>query len=101
MTAWTDLVSSVYKSGHANDKNYTFKQALMDASKQKKSGKMATTSSKKVRKSKGKRMGGKSKGKKMGGKSCKNGKSRKMRGGMYKETLMSPLSPATLGPKDL
>jgi hypothetical protein len=70
----------VYNRNHAKNPDYQFKQAMKDASKEKKSGKMLMSMpSKKMRKSKGKgkRMGGKS------GKSRKAGrKSRKMRGGV-------------------
>ena len=43
MTAWNDFVSKVYHEGHNKNPNYTFKQALMDASKRK--GEMGKSSS--------------------------------------------------------
>jgi hypothetical protein len=32
MSAWNDLVKKIYHEGHNKDKNYSFKQALKDAS---------------------------------------------------------------------
>jgi hypothetical protein len=68
MTAWNDFVKKIYHEGHNKDSNYSFKQALQDASARK--GEMDSSSSpmksKKMRKSKSK-------------KSMKGGKSRKAR----------------------
>ena len=56
MTAWNDFVKKIYHEGHNKDSNYSFKQALQDASKRK--GEMGSSSSsssamsKKMRKSK-------------------------------------------------
>jgi hypothetical protein len=58
MTAWNDFVKKIYHEGHNKDSNYSFKQALQDASKRK--GEMNTSLSsnpfpkrtKKMRKSK-------------------------------------------------
>lgn len=101
MSAWTKFVTEVYNRNHAKNPNYQFKQAMKDASKEKKSGKMSMSMpSKKMRKSKGK-------GKKMGGKSRKSGKSvrmsRKMRGGYGNQYTgaNNDLSPATLSKDDL
>jgi len=38
LTAWNKLVQKQFKAGKANDKNYSFKQALKDASKSHTSG---------------------------------------------------------------
>lgn len=35
MTAWNDFVKKIYHEGHSSDKNYSFKQALKDASSRK------------------------------------------------------------------
>jgi len=61
MTAWNDFVKKIYHEGHSSDKNYSFKQALKDASARKSEmGKpnlamgvktKSTKSTKKVRKS--------------------------------------------------
>jgi hypothetical protein len=64
MTAWNDFVKKIYHEGHNKDSNYSFKQALKDASARKsemgKTGSVAKTetamgvkskSSKKSRKS--------------------------------------------------
>ena len=58
MTAWNDFVKKIYHEGHNKDKNYSFKQALQDASKRK--GEMgsstsSSSSSSKMSKSKGKK----------------------------------------------
>lgn len=43
MTAWNDFVKKIYHEGHDKNPNYSFKQALQDASKRK--GEMGTTTS--------------------------------------------------------
>jgi hypothetical protein len=35
MSAWNDFVKKIYHEGHNKDKNYSFKQALKDASARK------------------------------------------------------------------
>ena len=35
LSQWNIFVKKVYQEGHAKDKNYSFKQALSDASKRK------------------------------------------------------------------
>jgi hypothetical protein len=35
MTAWTDFVSKIHKEGQVKDPNYSFKQAMQDASARK------------------------------------------------------------------
>jgi len=35
MTAWNDFVKKIYHEGHNKDSNYSFKQALKDASSRK------------------------------------------------------------------
>jgi hypothetical protein len=35
MTAWNDFVKKIYHEGHNKDSNYSFKQALKDASARK------------------------------------------------------------------
>ena len=35
MTAWNDFVKKIYHEGHSSDNNYSFKQALKDASSRK------------------------------------------------------------------
>jgi hypothetical protein len=42
MTAWNDFVKKIYHEGHNKDSNYSFKQALKDASARK--GEMGKTS---------------------------------------------------------
>jgi len=75
MTAWNDFVKKIYHEGHNKDPDYSFKQALQDASKRK--GEMNTSSynpfptkTKKMRKNNSKKT-------KKGGKSRKSRKSRK------------------------
>jgi len=47
MTAWNDFVKKIYHEGHNKDSNYSFKQALKDASARKsemgKTGSVAKT----------------------------------------------------------
>jgi hypothetical protein len=66
MTAWNDFVKKIYHEGHDKNNNYSFKQALKDASKRK--GEMGSSSSSSSKVSKGK------KSRKMGKKSMKNAK---------------------------
>jgi hypothetical protein len=66
MTAWNDFVKKIYHEGHNKNKNYSFKQALQDASKRK--GEMGSSSSSSSKVSKGK------KSRKMGKKSMKQSK---------------------------
>jgi hypothetical protein len=66
MTAWNDFVKKIYHEGHNKNKNYSFKQALQDASKRK--GEMGSSSSSSSKVSKGK------KSRKMGKKSTKQSK---------------------------
>jgi len=71
MTAWNDFVKKIYHEGHDKDSNYSFKQALQDASKRKGemgSSSSSSSSSSKMSKSKGK------KSKKAGRKTKKGGK---------------------------
>lgn len=79
LSSWNIFVKKVYQEGHAKDKNYSFKQALSDASKRKGemgSSKPVAMGTKKSRKSKKSRSmalaGGKSRRRSMalsGGKS--------------------------------
>jgi len=62
MTSWTDFVSKVFKEGRVKDKNYSFKQALQDASKRK--GEMSSMKSSHTSTSSKKTKGKKTKGKK-------------------------------------
>ena len=55
MTAWNDFVKKIYHEGHNKDKNYSFKQALQDASKRKGEMGSSSSSSSKMTKSKGKK----------------------------------------------
>jgi hypothetical protein len=50
VTAWNMFVKKIYHEGRSKSKNYTFKQALKDASKRK--GEMKNTSTKGKRMSK-------------------------------------------------
>jgi hypothetical protein len=53
LSSWNIFVKKIYQEGHAKDKNYSFKQALSDASKRK--GEMGSNTgmgTKKMRKSK-------------------------------------------------
>jgi hypothetical protein len=51
MSAWNDLVKKIYHEGHNKDKNYSFKQALKDASARKSEMGSMGVKSKKSRKS--------------------------------------------------
>ncbi len=44
MSAWNDFVKKIYHEGHNKDSNYSFKQALQDASRRK--GEMGNVSKK-------------------------------------------------------
>jgi hypothetical protein len=68
MSAWNDFVKKIYHEGHDKDSNYSFKQALQDASKRKGEMGSSSSSSSKMSKSKGK------KSKKAGRKTKKGGK---------------------------
>ncbi len=72
MTAWNDFVKKIYHEGHNKDSNYSFKQALKDASARKsemgKTGSVAKTET---------AMGVKSKSSKSSKKSRKSRKSTK------------------------
>lgn len=69
MTAWNDFVKKIYHEGHNKDKNYSFKQALQDASKRKgEMGSSTSTSSSKMSKSKEKKSKKNMKSSKKGGK---------------------------------
>ena len=56
MSAWNDFVKKIYHEGHNKDPNYSFKQALKDASRRKSemgssAAAPAASKSKKMRKS--------------------------------------------------
>jgi len=70
MTAWNDFVKKIYHEGHNKDSNYSFKQALQDASKRK--GEMGSSSSSSSSSKMSKRKGKKSK--KAGRRTKKGGK---------------------------
>ena len=72
MTAWTDLVSKIFKEGRAKDSSYQLKDAMKEASKRK--SEMGSSSSAAVAPSKSRKKRGKSK---KSGKSKKRGKSRR------------------------
>jgi hypothetical protein len=55
MTAWNDFVKRIYHEGKKNNKNYSFKQALTDASKRK--GEMGSMTKSSKKSSKGKKGG--------------------------------------------
>jgi hypothetical protein len=67
MSAWNDFVKKIYHEGHNKDKNYSFRQALKDASARK--SEMGTTAAT--------AMGVKSKTSRKSRKSRKSKKSRK------------------------
>jgi hypothetical protein len=50
MSAWNDFVKKIYHEGHDKNPNYSFKQALQDASKRK--GEMGASTSTSPKKSK-------------------------------------------------
>ena len=53
LSQWNIFVKKVYQEGHAKDKNYSFKQALSDASKRKgEMGSNPAMGTKKMRKGK-------------------------------------------------
>lgn len=74
MTAWTDFVSKIHKEGQTKNPNYSFKQAMQDASKRK--GEMNGSSSSSSKKSTRTKTSKKSK---KGGKKGKSGTRRKRR----------------------
>ena len=47
LSSWNIFVKKIYQEGHAKNKNYSFKQALSDASKRK--SEMGSSSSKSVK----------------------------------------------------
>lgn len=61
MSAWNDFVKKIYHEGHNKDKNYSFKQALKDASSRKSEMGVKVTKSKKSKTSKKSRKQRKSK----------------------------------------
>ena len=71
MTAWNDFVKKIYHEGHDSNPDYSFKQALKDASKRK--SEMGSSASASASGVKSKKVGKKSR------KSKKNRKSRKNR----------------------
>jgi hypothetical protein len=53
LSSWNIFVKKIYQEGHAKDKNYSFKQALSDASKRKgEMGSNTAMGTKKMRKGK-------------------------------------------------
>ena len=83
LSQWNIFVKKIYQEGHAKNKDYSFKQALTDASKRKGemgSSKPTAMGTKKTRKSKKSRSmalaGGKSRSRSM---ALAGGKSRKRR----------------------
>jgi hypothetical protein len=59
LSSWNIFVKKIYQEGHAKDKNYSFKQALSDASKRK--GEMGSSKPTAMGTKKIKKMGKKSK----------------------------------------
>ncbi len=75
LSQWNIFVKKVYQEGHAKNKDYSFKQALTDASKRKSEmGSSSAAATKKSRKSRSRRSlaGGKSRRRSLAG-----GKSRR------------------------
>ena len=76
LSSWNIFVKKIYHEGHSKDKNYSFKQALTDASKRKgEMGSHTGTGSKIIKSKKNK----KSKGKRSMSMSLFGGKTRKQR----------------------
>jgi hypothetical protein len=71
LTSWNLFVEKIYQEGKAKNKNYEFKQALIDASKRKSEMGHSTTAHKKTKSYK---KGGKSKSAMSGGKTRKHRK---------------------------
>jgi hypothetical protein len=73
LSSWNIFVKKIYQEGHSNDKNYSFKQALTDASRRK--GEMGSSTGMGTKKTMGK------KGKKMNKKVMSATRSMSMTGG--------------------
>jgi hypothetical protein len=71
LSSWNLFVKKIYQEGKAKNKNYEFKQALVDASKRKSEIGHTTSAHKK---SKGYKKGGKSRSAMSGGKTRKHRK---------------------------
>jgi hypothetical protein len=63
LSSWNIFVKKIYQEGHAKNKDYSFKQALTDASKRKGEMKSSTAMASKKSKKMSKKMGKKTKGK--------------------------------------
>ena len=76
LSSWNIFVKKIYHEGHSKDENYSFKQALTDASKRKSEMGSHTGTGSKIKKSKKNK---KSKGKRSMSMSLFGGKTRKQR----------------------
>ena len=80
LSSWNIFVKKIYHEGHSKDKNYSFKQALTDASKRKgEMGSHTGTGTKIIKSKKNKKVTKKSKGKRSMSMSLFGGKTRKHR----------------------
>ena len=77
LSSWNIFVKKIYQDGHAKNKNYSFKQALTDASKRKGEMKSSTGLNTKKNITKKRTMRKKTKGKRSMSMSMTGGKSRK------------------------
>jgi hypothetical protein len=77
LSSWNIFVKKIYQEGHSKNKDYSFKQALTDASRRK--GEMGSMGTKQSMSKKSRKMGRKSKGKRSMAMAMAGGKTRRRR----------------------